>query len=553
MRRMILISLLAATLFTYGCNKPDNDITSAADVVVTTTTTSAADVNDDTHNTTATSGKENDEVQYEVQPKRIVGEGDAERLGVDKTLIWVMDAILPIRDEDMVRTLNELLVKKYGCDFVVEFHSYTHDNYVETVKNMMDTGRQADLVLGSLDGKFSDMVAAGIYEPITDRLATSEGQKLWEAYAPEVWKQSVERDGEIFGVGCRMTAGGRGVLACNKAMAEKLNIELPETFDFYDIENILENIEKEHGADVFESIHPIVISPYTTLYLENYYMEPTIGWSILFKKDAEGNWMAIKPAEDEDYIRLLEQIKKYEDRGWLTDEYEFGGFSKADRENGSFVFFTKTVYGAWWVDNKGFTIYEERRQPLEVFTYEFIPGQTIYVPYNKIDSQSNGIASWSEYKEEAYTLLKLMNTEEALSCLMLYGIESIDWRYDEEARKVINPVTGKEILHLYLNEVTYANINLLPSVFLDPDDKLAFSKEISAKHEAGPFIVHDVDISEYKAELDVIKSIYNEYETMLFYGKCDDVRQTISEMNERLEKAGIDRIIEGINNQMRSE
>ena len=131
---------------------------------------------------------------------------------------------------------------------------------------------------------------------------------------------------------------------------------------------------------------------------------------------------------------------------------------------------------------------------------------------------------------------------------MEYGIEGVDYKY--EKREIIPLKAGSGVLLPTLSS-GIANMSRLHSVLADPDDKLAYSKEISANYIDAPNMLYDLDMSEYMEKIETISSIYKKYSAIFFKAQSDDVEAVMADFGQELSAAGIDEIIAELNRQMR--
>ncbi|MBR6637691.1 MAG: DUF3502 domain-containing protein, partial [Lachnospiraceae bacterium] len=363
------------------------------------------------------------------------------------------------------------------------------------------------------------------------------------------------RNHAVYGIAQAGEVSSRIILSLEKNTADKYNISLPEQCSFYDLETILEEIAAKNGADIFKDMIPILSKdPLAPIYMAGYYIDLNLGTenympsgkpyqlvynSIYFKKDANGNWLAVNPAKEETIISLMKQIKKYVDKGWYTADNRI---ISATTEH---LFEISSYYNYLMFDNK-ITDSETNESSVEII--DILTGTIDYLPYCSLDNYITGIASCSEYKDEAFKFLSLINTEEKLSNLLLFGVEGTDWEYKNG--ELFDLTTGNRIITSGRNFALFSNISLIPSTYLDPEDKVTAIKELSAKHEASPLITHNIDVSAYTEKLKTINAIYCAYMGRLLVGEYEDIDGVMAQMNSMLEEAGINEIIDDINKQM---
>ena len=178
---------------------------------------------------------------------------DAKRLGVSKILVMQLDnAPIYMPEKEIFSKINELLVTKYGCDFVVSFvglnpfvceyyldGDITSNNYIwiheydDNLKYMKENKQQVDIITSVQSVMdYSTLVMEGYLEDITDYLMTTEeGGKLYNAFPKETW-DAITKSGRIYGYskGSMYMNFEEGIsvwaLNCNKAVAQKFGIEI---------------------------------------------------------------------------------------------------------------------------------------------------------------------------------------------------------------------------------------------------------------------------------------------------------------------------------------
>ncbi|MBR6637648.1 MAG: DUF3502 domain-containing protein, partial [Lachnospiraceae bacterium] len=252
--------------------------------------------------------------------------------------------------------------------------------------------------------------------------------------------------------------------------------------------------------------------------------------------DNTNKWQAVNAAEEQSLIKLWKTIKEYKDKGWI---YFANSTVDAFVKRGNFLFLVLATNHAQLVGNE--MLYGEK--------YNVAVGDEWYEANYEITAKITGIASWSEYKDEAFKLLTLVNTKEELSRLLVYGIEGKHYVYKDgeligfDSNGVASVDYATKINHV-------GNPNLLHPTGLEPDNKLEFYKEIGENFKDSPSMIYDIDMSAYEDKLSNISKIYNEYLDKLNTGKCEDVDAAVAEMNVRLKEAGITEIVNDINRQL---
>ncbi len=558
-KAMEIVVLTVLILCFVGCNRPGEGVNATEEP---TMTIAAGETH--TENTTSVSETQAvitdtsvitdiDKKGYGSISHRLSADKDMDTLGVGKKLIIISDAGLGAQlDPSVASRFNEVLVKDYGCDFVVEFVDYEFEDneytYAEALTDTMDMGQQADIIISGAAGWnsfYTNLVNNGLFMDITDYLdKTEEGQKLYVALPETAW-QGVERDGRIYGCDTAMNIYGSYRIVCNKQKAEELGIEVKEGFSFYDIGEILGKIEGGLPSGVI-GIAAGNVSDYDML---GYYDMSGIEYiqhGVYAKQGADGEWTAFNPLTDDEFVRFVKAIREYKDKGWLRNIKKKNIENIISMQDGEFLFycgsFVPGVINLAAGDRIVLTNYDNDM-------YEVVTGTTSGFLKGLRECNVTGIASWTEYKEEALKLLTLMQTEEKLVNLLMWGIDGEDYRYiDREVIKTSEKSTDGGIE----NRAYMVNKLLSYPQFVEPDNKAEYYKELVKDFGENPFMQYEITDDEYRAAIKdyanvELQKIWAEYYNGLLYGEHEDVEATVAEIIKRQEAAGIDKLIDATN------
>ena len=560
MKRILKYILLAALLlFVTGCNE-NNDILDNIDETYSTMVTcesTTADLETTEKpvvvETSTTAESPEDKKGYGSISYRLSADKDMDALGVGKKLIIISDAGLGAQlDPSVASRFNEVLVKDCGCDFVVEFVDYEFEDneytYAEALTDTMNMGQQADIIISGATGWssfYTNLINNGLFMDITDYLGkTEEGQKLYVALPETAW-QGVERDGRIYGCDTAMNIYGSYRIVCNKQKAEELGIEVKEGFSFYDIGEILGKIEGGLPSGVI-GIAAGNMSDYDMLgYCDMSGIE-YIQHGVYAKQGDDGEWTAFNPLTDDEFVKFVKTIREYKDKGWLRNIKKKNIENIISMQDGEFLFycgsFVPGVVNLAAGDRIVLTNYDNDM-------YEVVTGTTSVFLKGLRECNVTGVASWTEYKEEALKLLTLMQTEEKLVNLLMWGIDGEDYRYiDREVIKTSEKSTDGGLE----NRAYMVNKLLSYPQFVEPDNKAEYYKELVKDFGENPFMQYEITDDEYRAAIKdyanvELQKIWAEYYNGLLYGEYEDVEATVAEIIKRQEAARIDKLIDSIN------
>lgn len=359
------------------------------------------------------------------------------QLSVNKKLVVACGWRTALIPQEVTAKFNELLVNKYGCDFVVEFIGfndyainvdYSYGNALDDI-NLM--GQQADIIVsgGDSESNYTNLVDKGMLVDLTDLLVTTEeGRKISSVISKKLMKV-VERNEKVYGICSNDNICGQYAIVCNKELAERFGLEIEEGFSFEDILGMLESISDKLEEEGIIGIYSKI--PNLEINLGYVNMLDVIGWDygIFAKQDETGQWLAFNPLCDERYVELLHTIRKYGEKGWLVTSTNSNKILTEKIEHGEFLFyagvFNESTYGSQLVGNKIYLTETGR-------TAEVIIGKSCTTYMDSVESGVAGIASWSDYKDEALRLLSILQTDEEIINLLTFGIEDKYYVYEND-------------------------------------------------------------------------------------------------------------------------
>lgn len=182
--------------------------------------------------------------------------------------------------------------------------------------------------------------------------------------------------------------------------------------------------------------------------------------------------------------------------------------------------------------------------------YENIKDDTIRIPISKPyagQSYGYGILNSSIHKKESLEALQLINTNEEISNLLIYGIEGEDYHIENQRAITVNENDNISAFgsfnHLGNNLIAY------PSQ-LEPLNK----KELEQKYDSELNVdIYDgfiPDLSHIRKEYESIHEIYSEAIIQLTDKEMNDLDKFYKEVNEKLYKQGLQKVIDEIQKQL---
>lgn len=436
-------------------------------------------------------------------------------------------------DPEIYEKFNELLVNRYGCDFTVEFRGYDPFDgakYQNELRRQQIEGEQVDIIYTGLGtATFCDTynvaIEDGLLEPLGAMLETEYGRMLWTSYSKNLWAR-VCRDGEYYGVYNLAVASVNSTIIVNaKYVTDESVVQNIKTLG--DVYAFLDSF-----GEIEEGVIPLVADLDDLYEFEGGYIFSD--WVI--GKENNGKWEACFALEDEKYLSYLAALKKYgtaegASRGTAG---KLGRFvvmiDKKDMNdyNGSFLAVKENV--------KSSDYYE-----MEVYECAVADGWL-----DNITNGAIGIASWSQYKDEALQLLALIASEPELSNLLVLGLEDVhytvkDGRLDFENKDYSN---GR----VPLWTCAMGNYMITHPYLLEPIDKTGTYDSYKVKQ--GIASLYGIDTSKYSTLKNAISLMKNSEKNIGWYCK-DNNMELLEELRTRAKNIGIEKMIDDINEQLK--
>lgn len=496
----------------------------------------------------ANNSEDNETVENDDTPEDVVEV--PERDPDEKTLVWVVsESILPEAnvDEEVYIRFNELLQEK-GADYNVEFVGFDIfqvEEYQDVLLGLYENNEQVDLLFTGSAGQATieidhktgeetyesiqinpnqDLVNNGMLEPFDDYLNSDEGQKLYHQLDEKLWER-LKVNGSIYGVNNTTYTHSKNVLLFNKEIAETMGLQLPEEIEQLDqLSELIKEVSEQN-----EDVIPFAYLGSDIKGLFGYsYMDS----GIAVDYDENGVPHAFNPFENTEVTGLIETLNAFFMKGYWTDSQR-----TTNQINSGNFFSLLSVLG---YDSYRDGVLDLEDAPIELIDYEW--SQEYIAP---VKGSSTGIASWSNYKEEAFDLLTRVYTDPDFSNLLYYGIEGEHYELEDG---ISIPLTHEKRVPSFMSP---ANHFIIHPEEGEPVNKEELLKEWVASGELSPLVGFELDESDIQEELGEITAIYDEYRE-LWTVQNTDVGNQIEAVNEALHDAGIDDVLEEINAQLQS-
>ena len=462
----------------------------------------------------------------------------------DKTvLVWTFEGTMweqltPFRSKEINEYLDSL-----GCDFAVCFKpvwgSATNDQnayYNYCIEEMIADGEQFDLINvlmksaeEGIPNAYHHAVQRGLFAPLDEYFDTETGRKLYDVMPANHW-ESLRVNGSIYGVDGNMDSMGLDYgYYVNKELADKYGYDLSKPIE-EQLDLLREVKEKEYlNYDAFAFNKGTLDDP-IAYFTSSMAITPAVYWD-------EEQHTAVCTLDNPEYLEKLSFFDMLSKEGLLS--YAVGGSSRL-----WFIAQTNLI--------GGYAAYHNSTEPIELY-YETVDsfGEDKVVEVYPVFSEpravqasycATGICSASQNKDKAFELLALTQTDPYLNNLMVYGIEGVDYHLNEKGNSA-------DLLNSF-NYFRYANL----MICVKSDYPYRRSPDVTAEEYEAMYqnavIGEDMDFAFDGRGLK--KEIYATnlvIESFSLPGSDRTLEEALAELRERLDNAGLQKIIDECNRQ----
>lgn len=426
---------------------------------------------------------------------------------------------------EIYHAASDLVKKDLGYE--VEFVPLETGAYNEKMKLIISSGEGFDICWTSnWLNDYAQNVTNGAFAPLDDLFDKVPDLK---ASIPEQIWEGAKVDNKIYGVPNQQIMARSTCLSIPKEYYDKYGYTLANVKKFEDLTGYMEAFSKDHPAV------SIVSFGWNDL-TNSMGFEEILGSGIPGAVSLEGD---------------AKEIKVYNQ--YATEEFK--NLVKTRRE------WTQNGYSVQGMQNNvAGSKFNPELLPFEVITYK--PGLTAaltakngcemvtktisdaYLTRSGVTATLNAISASSKHKEESIKLLEYMNTTSELINLLTFGIEGVNYTKVDE--RTVKKVPSEE----YTNyEWVFGNV--YNSYLIDGQESTVWedTKKMNAEAKVSRIISFTPDTSEISLEMNNCKSVVSEYMSD-FNSGFGDTEVKLTEMLNRLEVAGVQKVIDNLQKQI---
>ena len=475
----------------------------------------------------------------------------SDELAEHVTIKWYLEGSNVSDDTEVMAAVNEYLGEK--LNMTLEPIWGTWGDFDEGASLSLQSGDDVDIYFTCswTTNEYSQYAKDGYYVRLDD-----PENNLLEKYAPDLL--GLIPDVLVDGANVE-GASGFGVYAVpgykdianqycwdvNVTLLEKYGYTLKDIEDrtFFEFGDILETVKQGEGANFF----PLL--PETSVLercvnrvaavddngLLSYYFNPENPSEPLAKY---GNVFVNKFATEE-FKAYADQMREYYQKGYIDPECANSQTStetrKAHQLEASYLIGCQSyAYG-----------YEAQASQERGVHVEFVPCEDPYIDTISSRGAMMAISTASKNPERAMMFLNLLNTDPYLMTLLEYGVEGIHYNLNDDGCVVF---TDKRADYTpWRNGM--GNITILPPQEGEGVGYVERFKEYYGSSHMLPTTGFTFDTDPVETEVAACKSIVEEYSTALYHGSAKE--GMLEEMLERLDAAGMQKIVDEANNQLK--
>ncbi|MBD5533802.1 MAG: hypothetical protein HDQ98_16690 [Lachnospiraceae bacterium] len=461
---------------------------------------------------------------------------DAESTDREVTLTWVYFSAYGEIAEETLQELNRLLKEKYHCNFTVTTdavgleEAWDVTDYKQILRERYEAKEATDILYTGTSyvgevGAYDQAVQDGLLLPLTSMLTETEsGQRLYHAFSEAYWI-TMQYGEDIYG----FQAVDEQLVLDSVWMANPLyisDLSERENVSLEDVKSALEELAERN--EVPSGVCGLFADPTALCSMEGY-IPVCRGLHGLYFIKENGHFRAVSAAEEERLIQDWRTIRECRELCGDFTESHYRQFL-----DGKFIFAVTSCNLRKLYDGR--CLYDTILTDVEVLSSK--PQAAIYA-LNAV----TGIASWSEHPEEALEFLSLVATEPELSNLLTYGIEGEHYQVD--------PVTGNPVIlqngGMGPNAMTtIANKMITLPIGLEPENKTEIYAERNDSVEFSPEVLYGIHTLYSDPDIMAIVAVYEKY-SGLWDGDYEDVDQTVEQLRQELEEAGIEEVLSKLN------
>jgi len=455
----------------------------------------------------------------------VVDSGDLEHVN----LTWYYIGSEQSGEEEVFAAANEIIEKEINA--TVEFIRLGWGEYEDKMQLKIAAGEEFDLCFSAeWINNYKTNVENGAFMILDD---------LIPEYAPETYAtiprnitDGTRINGHLYGFPGYQVCFRQAALIFNKELVDKYDLK-DEIFAIKTLDDLTPILEvvKANEPDYIMTDLTMAYDMFYPFTEENY-LSNVLGGDACVYLRGDGQ---VKSSLDEEVYQLdLENYQRaveWYKAGYFHPDAGMGLQSDFSEERAAGKFFVINDVNKPGVEADMFN-----RYGYEVYA---VPMGASTISTGSITSNMTVVSATSENPERAVMLLELMNTNADLYNIIVFGLEGKQYEMTGEDRiEVIDADSYSGMAWMMGNQF---NAYKLPG---QADDVWEVTMQLNEAASSAPDLGFYFEDDNVRTELANVNAVYTEYKSILYYGLVEDIESVLNERNEKLEKAGLQKVID---------
>lgn len=437
-------------------------------------------------------------------------------------------------DVDMIEdAINEITTEKIGC--TVTLNAYTYGNVQDQQTLILSSpDEQWDVMLGMFRSGIQGFVAKGQLTPLND-LLEEYGQDIVDVLGEDYIK-ACSIDGECYEITtCRNLAGQECVLF-RKDLIDEIGMadEVAAVTSYADL------------TPIFAAIHEAHPELYITASSGT---KPNLLIKGLDDCDNLGDSLGVLLNSSEATVSNMFESDAYKElceltKGWNEAGYIYPDITTDDSNNGA-TLMQNNLCASYFTSYKPGALVENQNQTGYELTAALVDQPLALT--SSVQNWGWAIPTNAKYPEKAMQFMNLLFSDEELVNLLSYGIEDYHWTLNAEGF-----ATDGEHSDGYADKSTWKSGNAYMAKVWNGDDADLYEqlKAFNTDAKKSVALGFSFDSSDYTTEYTAMQSVISQYRMLLEWGFVSDVDATLSEFNQALYDAGLQKYMDAKQEQL---
>lgn len=444
--------------------------------------------------------------------------------GDTPTLLWYLNCETQSDADAVMEEINQLIEPKIGAKLQLVF--IDPGAYNEKMNMIMASGTEYDMCFTGYVNNYRTAVKQGGLMPIKDLIETNA--PALKGLIPEYAWKAITVDGEVYAVPNVQLYAMPQALFIDKEMVDKYQFDYESMQTIDDLEPFLQTI-KENEPDKYPYQPDFGVGPWTAGIFENV----LTGMGELCVRIGDDSCQVFKNYEQPEYVNAIKKLNDWYQKGYIRKDISSADTSDAMSIDRTVSFVASYKPGV--------------EKDLENVRHkDFVVKQLSqnYITTNLCESTLIGVSATSQAPDKVVKLIELLHSDKELYNLVCHGIAGK--HYQKLDGDFYAPIKESG----YEPNQDWALGNQFNSYILEGKEANVWeeSKKLNDTAAQSKLLGFDFNTEKVVNEIAQCTAVSGEYKAL--EKGCLDPEETIRVMSQKLEDAGIDRIIEELQRQI---